>query len=197
MHHIHRTKALVLSSFPFGEAGKVLSLLTEDFGVIRVNAQGTRKIQSKLRQSIQDFSLSRVAMVYGKKGWILTNASIIQNYYHDFTKEQIEMISRVFSLVERMIPDEAEQQTVFNMVLEMLDFVKEKHDNLENVEIMTVLKIMNELGYIGDEGQIQKQIQASSDVENENRHEDFLKYVTAHSRKIVDIINNAIKESHL
>ena len=47
MHHIYKTRAIILNSQPIKEADKQLILLTQDFGLIRVIGQGTRKIESK------------------------------------------------------------------------------------------------------------------------------------------------------
>lgn len=200
MHHIHLTKAFVLSSFPFSEAGKVLNLLTEDFGVIRVNAQATRKSNSKLRQSIQDFSLTEVALVYGKKGWILTNARALDNYFYKIKnqsdhsdsksfKTKIEAAARVFSLVERMIPFEHEEEQgtfVFDLISRALPEIEKKDaEQAKNIEISVVYQTMDFLGYVG------------SNKFDTEKIENDLEYVEKNQKPLVEIINNAIKESHL
>lgn len=190
MHHIYSTKAFVLNSFPFGEAGKVLILLTEDLGVISVTAQGTRKIESKLRQSIQDFCLTDVALVYGKGGWRLINAAIEENYFHQLDTEIIQTVSKVFSLIQRMIPEEEINKNIFNYVLEMLDLLKNQKDfSLSSIEIATVIKVMNELGYVADESGLYNQLN--------KKFSEFVGYVSQNETKIVKMINHAIQESHL
>jgi recombinational DNA repair protein (RecF pathway) len=197
MHHIHLTKAFVISSFPFGEAGKVLNLLTQDFGVIRVNAQATRKANSKLRQSIQDYSLTEVALVYGKKGWILTNASLIKNFFYQIknneknndSQEKNETIARIFSLIERMIPfehDEEQGSFIFDLIFETLNEIENTDSKLAKIiEIRTVYKIMMFLGYVG-----QNKFDSS-------KIETDLDYIEQNKKELVEIINNSIKESHL
>jgi recombinational DNA repair protein (RecF pathway) len=197
MHHIHLTKALVLSSFPLGESGKILHLLTKDFGVIRVNAEATRKLNSKLRQSIQDFSLSEIALVYGKRGWILTNAKILENFYFKIKEKfdekkqvnKIQTIQRLFSLVERMIPfehDEEQGSFFFDLILETIKKILElENEQNKSLEIMTVYKIVNFLGYVGENKLDQEKI--TSDLE----------YISQNEKQIVEIINKALKESHL
>jgi hypothetical protein len=213
MHHIHLTKAFVLSSFPFSEAGKILNLLTKDFGVIRVNAQATRKSNSKLRQSIQDYSLTEVALVFGKKGWILTNANIEENFFYKIknqsdettdetpgdnsgdtpdekiAKNKIETIARIFSLVERMIPfehDEEQGSYIFDLISKNLPkIVEAKNKEIRNIEISVVYQIMVFLGYVGENPYDSEKIQSD------------LAYVEENKKSLVEIINNAIKESHL
>jgi hypothetical protein len=213
MHHIHLTKAFVLSSFPFSEAGKILNLLTKDFGVIRVNAQATRKSNSKLRQSIQDYSLTEAALVFGKKGWILTNANIEENFFYKIknqsdettdetpgdnsgdtpdekiAKNKIETIARIFSLVERMIPfehDEEQGSYIFDLISKNLPkIVEAKNKEIRNIEISVVYQIMVFLGYVGENPYDSEKIQSD------------LAYVEENKKSLVEIINNAIKESHL
>ena len=185
MHHIHNTKAFVLSSFPFGESGKVLNLLTEEFGVIRVNAPGTRKVESKLRQSIQDFSLTRVALVYGNHGWRLTNAAIITNYSHSLDKSQISIVQKIFALVLKMIPDEDREVNVFDIISDFLEKIGDI--DLEILEIMTVLRVLHVLGYVGDE--------VIEYIEGEESA--FVEYVGENMKRLVGVINAGIEESHL
>ena len=75
MYHIHHTEGIILSSKNYGEAGKYYSLLTRDLGLINASAQGVRKISSKLRFVLQDFSYIKVDLVHGKDFWRLTSAS--------------------------------------------------------------------------------------------------------------------------
>jgi len=206
MHHIYLTKAFVLSSFPFSEAGKVLNLLTKEFGVIRAQAQGIRKGNSKLRQSTQDFSLTEVALVLGKKGWILTNANIEENVFYQLKdkinnsnnsdstnqkvfKNKIEAISRIFALVERMIPFEhdEEQGTYFFDLLKIVivKIAESSEDQILAIETSAVYQIMNFLGYVNEES-----------LNHEKIISDY-SYVNKHKKQIIEIINNALKESHL
>jgi DNA repair protein RecO len=188
MHHIHRTKAFVLSSFPFGEAGLVLNLLTKDFGVLRVNAQGTRKSESKLRQSIQDFSLTDVAMVYGKKGWILTNASIETNYYYKLPMQATQSIARIFTLIQRMIPFEDPHEEIFTVTQKAIETMEKSPNSAKIVEISTVFEILHELGYIGEIGELEFEKIVGP---------DNLEYISENESEIIHIINNSIRESHL
>lgn len=157
MHHIYKTKAVVLSSSDFKEADKQLILLTEDFGLIKVTAQGTRKIESKLRPSIQDFSLTNVALVKGKAGWRLTNAQIEYSIKTRISNQKLfKAISRTFSLIERFVLGESEDDLFF-IVFKFLDFALENQkellheDQIKNFESIFVYEIMILLGYIGDQ----------------------------------------------
>ncbi len=75
MHHIYHTEGIILGSKAYGEAGKCYYIFTKDLGMIFASAQGVRKISSKLRYVLQDFSYIKLDLVRGKDFWRLTSAS--------------------------------------------------------------------------------------------------------------------------
>ena len=75
MHHLHHTEAYVLGSSPKGEDSKLLRLYTRELGLVYAHAQGVRKLSSKLRFTLQDFSLATVDLVRGREIWRVTTAT--------------------------------------------------------------------------------------------------------------------------
>lgn len=157
MHHIHRTRAYVLKSIPFKEADKQLHLLTEDLGLVRAVAQGSRKLESKMRQSVQDFSLINAALVSGRTGWRLVNVSFEKNFYSSIqSSDWREALNKVFSLIDRLVagemPDKLLFQTVANFVesAEKISLREEfagDRKAISTLETIFVSRILNILGY--------------------------------------------------
>ncbi len=75
MHHIYHTEGIILSSSNFGEAGKYYNIFTRDLGMVHASAQGVRKMSSKLRYVLQDFSYIKLDLVVGKNIFRITTAS--------------------------------------------------------------------------------------------------------------------------
>ena len=75
MHPIHTTPGFIIDSRPYGEAGKLISIFTRDFGLVTASASGIRFERSKLRYHSQDYSFGSFSLVCGKELWRLTNAS--------------------------------------------------------------------------------------------------------------------------
>lgn len=196
MHHIYKTRAIVLSSQNFKESDKQLSLLTDDHGFMRVIAQGTRKMESKLRPSIQDFSISDVAVVSGRAGWRLTNAKIIFSVKDEIKNIKLfKIIARSLKLIERLVIDESDDQ-IFGDVLGFVNFsIKNQNkilhkEQLDNIESIFVAKILKKLGYL------------DSNTFEEVLDEDFsMKTVNSFEKEklkgLNNIINQAIRESGL
>ncbi|MDR3297787.1 MAG: DNA repair protein RecO [Candidatus Nomurabacteria bacterium] len=75
-----KAKAIVLRRTNYGEADRILQLLTEE-GKVSVLAKSVRKERSRLAGSIELFSLSEVTIHHGKSELgILTSARLIEFY---------------------------------------------------------------------------------------------------------------------
>ena len=85
-----RTEAIVLRRTDYGEADRILQLLTPE-GKRSVIAKGVRKEKSKLAGGIELFSVSEVVIHEGKTELgVLTSAKLME-YYDAFVKD-IELI---------------------------------------------------------------------------------------------------------
>jgi len=60
------TEAIILSRTDFGEADRILTLLTPEHGKLRLVARGVRRIKSKLAGGIELFSVSHVTYIKGR-----------------------------------------------------------------------------------------------------------------------------------
>jgi len=200
MHHIYKTQAIILNSYSFKEADKQLSLLTEDFGLIRTIAQGTRKIESKLRPSIQDYSVSEVALVKGRTGWRLTNAKIDYSISAQIeNKKLLKSFAQSLNLIERLVLGESEDG-LFKIVLKFAKFYTEHQqqilhtDQIKNLESIFVLNILESLGYIDDNKTpkiVKKEITSRISIDLVNSIE------VSHRKELNMIINQSIRESGL
>jgi len=192
MHHIHRTKGLVIKNLPVKEADKYLTILTRELGLIKVIAQGVRKIESKNRQSIQNYSFSNFALVKGKVGWRLTNVVFVNNFYTEIKNDDLkESIIRVLNLIDRLVAGESEESETFDLVEDFIGFAKDNQDDFEKdaidkFERIFLLRVLNILGYVDNEkiGNFVNDL-ISIDLINQS------------GENLVEVINNAIQESGL
>lgn len=60
------TTAIVLGRTDYGEADRILTLLTPDQGKLRLLAKGVRRVKSKLAGGIELFSVSTITFVRGR-----------------------------------------------------------------------------------------------------------------------------------
>jgi DNA repair protein RecO len=193
MHHIYHTEAIILSSKNYGEAGKYYSLLTCDLGLINASAQGVRKISSKLRFVLQDFSYIKVDLVRGKDFWRITSASKT-NKLENVSKNMIsfEIFSNISRLLKRLLAGEYPNQDLFADLISGLHFLEKAklRDEAENIEIIIVLRILNNLGYIGENGRLKN-------ITKSPFEEDLIFEAGKSRTHILSEINKAIHETHL
>jgi DNA repair protein RecO (recombination protein O) len=60
------TEGIILRRIDYGEADRIITLLTRDFGKIRVMARGVRKQKSKMAGGIELFSVSEIHFIKGR-----------------------------------------------------------------------------------------------------------------------------------
>jgi DNA repair protein RecO len=193
MHHIYHTEGIILGSRGYGEAGKYYYIFTKDLGMVYASAQGVRKMSSKLRYILQDFSYVKIDLVKTKDFWRVTSASKT-NLLEEVTKNQLTfpVFSNVARLLRRLLAGEYPNSALFTDLVDGLSILEKinKLEDLRNMEAILVLRILNNLGYIGDSLSLENLIQSPFE------HELVLK--SAGSRKeILSHINKALKETHL
>ena len=183
-HHIYTTKAFIIHSSSHGEAGKFLLLFTHDFGMIGAVAQGIRLSRSKLRYHIQDYSFTNISIVRGKEVWRLTGAYGLV----DEIKPNILHI-KILKLLKRLLHGEEKNERLF-IIIEELYKSKIKEEDYDNVECLTVLRVLSALGYINDKN-------LSIFIENNDINKELIDKIKENKRIIINTINNSLKESQL
>lgn len=98
-----RTKAIILRRTNYGEADRILQLLTPDYGKISAMAKGVRREKSKLAGAVELFAISDATLVAGKGDiWMLTGAKMDTFFAHIMTDyERIQFAYEVIKQVSR------------------------------------------------------------------------------------------------
>ena len=119
-----RTRAIVLRRTNYGEADRILQLLTPE-GKRSVMAKGVRREKSKLAGGIELFAVSDIVINEGKGDLgILTSARLVQFYRHiledydtmQFGYEAVKQVAKASEMV-----DEPEWYDVLSEILMALD----------------------------------------------------------------------------
>lgn len=194
MHHIYHTHGFILSSNNKGEANKMFSIYTREMGLVRAMAQGVRLSKSKLRFSLQDFSYIKVDLVRGKDLWRITSARHISSFPIARTnRDSILLIARASKLLERLCDGEESNIEIFDDLIQalyLLDDINTSQESRQALELHLILRIMNNLGYIGDSDILSKYLSSSFDY---SKTEILLK----EKQSIIAHINKALSESQL
>lgn len=128
-----QTRGIILSRTDYGEADRILTVLTPDHGKLRLMARGVRKPKSKLAGGIELFSTSDMTFIRGR-GEIgtLISTRLIKHYeriVHDITRVQLGY--DLIKLLNKATEDEPE--TDYFQILE------ETFQSLNDVSVSPVL----------------------------------------------------------
>jgi len=193
MHHIYHTEGLILGSKNSGETGKYYSIFTRDLGMIYVSAQGVRKISSKLRFVLQDFSYVKIDLVQGRDFWRVTSASKTNQLEAvSKNKETFGVFYNIANLLKRLLAGVEPNEALFVDLINGLSILEkiESNDDLRNIEAVLVLRILNNLGYIGGDEKLQNLVKSPFEQE-------LILEISKSRMEILRQINKALKETHL
>lgn len=191
MHHIHHTDAFILSSRPSGEDSKTFTLYTRELGLVHARAQAVRKISSKLRYTLQDFSRASVDLVRGKEVWRITTASPVDSAKEIRIDAETErVLARIASRIARFAPGEEPNDEIFDALVDLYAMLGEERsdDDLSTIELYIAARLFVSLGYISRDA-----ISIGADsraVPHALSDETFRK-------QLISDINRALESSHL
>ncbi len=151
MYEIYETEAYVLKNFNQSENDKKILIFSRDFGLIWLSSSGSRKINSKFRSLIQDFSFSKFFLVRGKRDYKMTGGELIENIFFDLEKERDRKILKLknfFNLIEKFLIKNHPEPEIYDLLEEFIsDLKKIEIDKFKKKEIFYIVKLLNFFGY--------------------------------------------------
>ena len=154
-YHIYQTEGIILGKKEVGEADRIFSVLTKDFGRIDAISQGVRYVKSKLRYNLDDFSYSRIGLTMSGELWRIIDAEELGSW-PDIrgNPKKLAVVFRLAGLINRMVrgqePDASLWEEVKNSLVFLEKYNVEDEKNLLTFELLTNLKILSHLGYVAD-----------------------------------------------
>jgi recombinational DNA repair protein (RecF pathway) len=192
MYSVYTTAGFVLGSTERGEANKIFSIYTKDFGLVRASAQGVRLEKSKLRYNLDDFAHGYFSLVKGKELWRLTGSE--RDGESRLPLEVRRVIARVLNLVRRLVHGEERNQALFDALDVMMRKARgftETPVDLISFELLSLLRVLHTLGYIGSIEGLNESV-FSGDMADET-----LSIISKKRTEILSYINQAIEKSQL
>ncbi len=136
------TTAIVLSRTDFGEADRILTVLTADQGKVRLLARGVRKVKSKLAGGIELFSVNDISFL--GKGEVRTlTSSRMQKHYKNIVKdvERTMFGYEALKLINRITEDGAGQE-YFDLLDSTLEAIDEADVELELIRLWLYMQLL-------------------------------------------------------
>lgn len=143
------TEGLVLYRRDFGEADRVLTILTRNYGKIAVIAKGVRRISSRRAGNVELLNQVRIHL-YKSKSYTLTEAESINTFPR--IKSNLPMTSagmHIAELLNKLLAEGVEVDGIYDFATEMLKIFEREPRQiyLRAFEI----KLLKKLGFWGSE----------------------------------------------
>jgi DNA repair protein RecO (recombination protein O) len=142
------TTAIILSRTDYGEADRILTLLTPEFGKLSLLAKGVRKVKSKLAGGIELFSVSEITFIKGRgEVGTLVSTRLVKHYEHivgDLNRTMLgyELIKRLNKITE----DEPEEE-YFHLLRETFEALDDHGVPLELIRFWFGLQLLRLNGH--------------------------------------------------
>jgi len=115
----YRTLGFVIKKEDRGEADQVFTILTKDFGKLKIRGRAIRKLKSKLRAGAQLFSLSEIEFIRGKAHKTLTDTILVDKFTNIRKDlEKLETASKVAEVLDSLVKGEEADEEIWKLVLE-------------------------------------------------------------------------------
>lgn len=118
----YSAQALVLAANDQGEADKIFSLFSQEFGRLEVTAKAIRKMASKLRGGISVFSISGIEFVQGKNKYILTDATFSKRFSRIWQNpESLVTATEISNTAQLLLKGQERDLQIFSLLCEAFE----------------------------------------------------------------------------
>jgi len=197
MHEKYTTRGCIIHASAYREADKIISIYTEDFGLISAVAAGVRSSASKLRYHTQDFSVRQFSLVNGRDIWRLVGAEEISGVISLDPADSSDapaVYARVLSLIRRLVRGEEKNEQVFLTLFSLHNLLSNKENSSVNtlaLETLAVFRILHALGYIKSDKLIEPLIEPME------MNPSLIALTKPLASQLISAINKGLTESHL
>ncbi len=143
------TPGIVIKRRNAGEADRVITAYTKDFGKIVLKAKGVRRITSRRSSHIELLNYAQISFYKGSHTPVLTEAQMVNSFSHikdDLYKTGLAY--HICELVDGLCPEGQEQQSVFELLKNVLnDIAAAKKEELVVITHNFEVELLSLLGY--------------------------------------------------
>src|SRR6266511_2866157 len=142
---VYRTEAVIIRRADFGEADRVLTLITPQ-GKRRVVAKGARKTTSRLAGHIELFTHASLLLAVGRNLDIITQSMILHGF--DQLRGDLRRIGAAYyaaELIDRLTEEDDENRPAFELLVTTLAAL----DTSRNPDLALRFYELHLLGYLG------------------------------------------------
>ena len=162
----YKTKAIILSSYPYKEHDRIITFFSADYGRMEARARGTRKIESKLAGHLEPFIETELLLAHGKHWDILAGSRTICG--HERLRGQLELraaASLVAEAVKLITKPLSAERPVWHELKEALTILDTEAYSLEEKKAVAIRFLWKLLAYSGFTPELGRCINCRQDMQ--------------------------------
>lgn len=148
-----KVTGIVLKDMNIGESDRIVTLLTEEMGILRAFAKGSRKISGKLFAGTQVLSLAKFLITQGKDKYIITEAERIPTISFFELRNDIVRLSLaqyISELTMLLAPHEEDAGEYLRLILNSFCALKDFSRNEKLIKAVAELRLLSVSGFCPD-----------------------------------------------
>ncbi len=142
------TTGIVLARTNFGEADRILTIITPDHGKARVMARGVRKEKSKLAGGIELFSVSYITFIKGKSEIYTLISTRLQKHFGHIVKDLDRTMFgyNVLKFINKIVEDNSDEE-YFHLLQKTLEGLDDLELSQQLIELWLNLQVLKLAGH--------------------------------------------------
>lgn len=147
MNQLH-SLGIVLKRVDFGEADRIITVLTPDAGKLTFIAKGVRRVKSKLAGGIELFSISEMVYVKGKGSVnTLVSTRLVRHFGH--IVENIESTMLGYDLLKLLntVTEDASEEAYFTLVAQAFATLDDRSVPIELTKVWFSAQLLRLAGH--------------------------------------------------
>ncbi len=147
----YKYQGIILNKKDIAEVDRIYTIYTQEAGKIRVIGKGVRRPNAKLAGNLEPITAAEI-FVAKTKGMGKVTGTIPVNVFINI-KSDLDLLNRifyVFRLIERLIPEQEQDERIFNLIFNYLHEMEKQKKESEKNDVLTfgfLFKLLDALGY--------------------------------------------------
>ncbi|MDG1990229.1 MAG: DNA repair protein RecO [Dehalococcoidia bacterium] len=144
----YKTDAMILAQRKFGEADKLITILTRKYGKKTIIAKGILRNTSPLVYHLDSLNFSNLLISRGKNLDIVVQANVINSFESIRTSYgKLSQAMYLLELVDKFTVENSDNHNVFDSVVATLNRINDNEDLLINVRLFE-LSLLKSTGFL-------------------------------------------------
>lgn len=141
--------AIVIKKKELLNLDNLITILTEDFGKIKILAKGIKKINSRRAPHIQTANFINIVLYHKYGRYYLQESNMISGFSSiKKSSKKISLVYYLFSVIDKILPENQKEEDIYKITINFLIQLS-KLDKFDNSFIEKYMNlIIKKLGYI-------------------------------------------------